>query len=138
MRLALIAAVAGASTLASCAPSTKVVGTPAASREAHADRCFNVSDVRNFTVDSHSDIYVRSGRDKVFQVSAVGGCWDLDSAVSLAILPRFPTSSISTCVGDTVEVIVPSGSPGNRRCRALVVKSLTPEEVAALPKRSQP
>jgi hypothetical protein len=133
----LLLLLAGATALASCAPSTEIAGSPTQNANARVNRCFNLNDVQNFAVDSRDDLYVRSGRDKVFQINTLGGCWDLDSAITLAITPRFFPSS-SACVGDSVQVIVPMASPGNRRCRALVVKALTPEEVAALPKRSQP
>lgn len=136
MRPALIIAF-GAAALSACAPSAELAGGPPQTQTARADRCFTVSDVRNFAADSQSDLYVRSGSNKVFQINTAGGCWDLDSAITLAITPRFFPSR-SVCVGDAVDVIVPMASPGNRRCRALVTKSLTPDEVAALPKRSQP
>lgn len=135
MRFALIAVAAATSILSACAPASHAVdGDAVASTTA---RCFRTESIRNFRADSRSDLYVRSNRDDVFHISTNGGCWDLDTAYSVAILP--PLGGTNTiCVGDMVRIVVPNTSPARGVCRATVAKSLTAEEVAALPDGSRP
>lgn len=134
MRFALIAVAAATSLLSACAPASHPVDGDAVASTA---RCFRTDSIRNFRADRQSNLYVRSNRDDVFQISTNGGCWDLDAAYSVAILP--PLGGTSTiCVGDMVRIVVPNTSPARDSCRATVAKSLTAEEVAALPDGSRP
>jgi hypothetical protein len=73
----------------------------------------------------------------VFQINTSGGCWSLDSAISIAVRPTAGGSN-NICVGDPVAIVVPNANPGQGSCRAFVTKSLTAEEVAALPDRVRP
>jgi len=135
MRFAPIAVAAATTVLSACAPASKAVdGDVAASTTA---RCFRTEAIRNFRTDRQSDLYIRSGRDDVFHISTNGGCWDLDSANSLAVLPTLGGSN-RVCVGDMVRIVVPHPSTGQGVCRATVAKSLTAEQVAALPGSTRP
>lgn len=131
---ALAASTAAAMGLSACAPAA---ATAVADGEKTTARCFRTDTVRNFRADRQSDLYIRSLRDDVFQINTSGGCWDLDSALSIAVTPTVGGSD-TVCVGDPVHILVPSADPGRRTCRAFVTKSLTAEEVAALPDRARP
>lgn len=119
---------------AGCAPATTAGPT---ARSDRAAQCFRVEDIQNFRTGNLTDLNIRTYRGHVFQISTGGGCWNLDSALALSIQPVLGASSF-VCVGDQVHVAVPNGQPADGRCRGLVTKSLTPEEVAALPKNAQP
>lgn len=134
MRFAPIAI--AAVSLAACALSTELAATRAASADGPA-RCFRTDDIRNFRAADTTDLYIRTLRDGVYQIRTSGGCWDMDSALALAVTPALGGSS-NICVGDPVNVLVPGGAPGRGVCRGTVSKSLTAEEVAALPSRARP
>ncbi|MAL57919.1 MAG: hypothetical protein CL682_12385 [Brevundimonas sp.] len=104
---------------------------------AEAARCFRTDQVRNFRAERPANLYVRSVRGDVFEINTSGGCWDLDSAISIAITPTAGVSE-NVCVGDPVNILVPSATPGNRTCRAFITRSLTEAEVEALPDRARP
>ncbi|EDX79317.1 MAG: hypothetical protein B7Y85_09535 [Brevundimonas sp. 32-68-21] len=133
---ALAASTVAAMSLSACAPAATRAAA-AADGEKSVARCFRTDSVRNFRTDRQSDLYIRSLRDDVFQINTSGACWDLDSAVSIAVTPTLGGSD-TVCVGDPVQIIVPNADPGRRTCRAFVTKSLTAEEVAALPDRARP
>lgn len=141
MRAALPPVLAAASLaaliLSGCAPTARVAENEAATDKASAARCFRTDMIRNFRADSRSNLYIRSNRNDVFKIDAAGGCWDMDSALSIAVVPTTGGSD-NVCVGDPVRLIVPGSTPGQGTCRAFVTKSLTAEEVAALPDRSRP
>ena len=141
MRILLTAALAASTVaalgLSACAPAATTAVAAAADGENTTARCFRTDNVRNFRADRQSNLYIRSLRNDVFQINTSGGCWDLDSALSIAVTPTLGGSD-TVCVGDPVQIIVPNAAPGRRTCRAFVTKSLTAEEVAALPDRARP
>ncbi len=141
MRLPLSAAFVvstmSAALLSACAPSAQTATAQAETDEQAPSRCFRTENVRNFRADRQSDLYIRSGRDAVFQINTSGACWDVDTAFSIALAPASGGSG-NVCVGDPINVLVPNAAPGRRLCRAFVVKSLTSEEVAALPEKARP
>lgn len=134
---ALAASTVAAMSLSACAPAATKAAAASADGDKSVARCFRTDSVRNFRTDRQSDLYIRSLRDDVFQINTSGACWDLDSAVSIAVTPTLGGSD-TVCVGDPVQIIVPNADPGRRTCRAFVTKSLTAEEVAALPDRARP
>ena len=132
---AFVSSAAAAFCLTACAPSATTTATTTG-EQASTARCFRTDGIRNFRVD-RSDLYVRSLRDDVFLINTSGGCTDLDSALSIAIVPTSGGSD-NVCVGDPVRVVAPGSSFGSGACRAFVTKSLTEEDVAALPSRARP
>lgn len=126
---------AGVLSLAGCAPSTNMA--TARTETSDAARCFRIDDIRNFRTANTTDLYIRTPRDSVYLITTSGGCWDIDSALAVSITPTLGGSS-NTCVGDPVNVVVPGGGPGRGLCRGMVTKSLTAQDVAALPSRVRP
>lgn len=141
MRLAAASALAAALTgaiLSACAPTAKIGEDEAASTDrASTARCFRTDMIRNFRADGRSNLYIRSNRNDVFKIDAAAGCWDLDNALSIAVVSTSGGSD-NVCVGDPVLLIVPGSTPGQGTCRAFVGQSLTTEEVAALSDRARP
>ena len=79
-------------------------------------------------------VQVRVGVKDVYQFEMFGHCTDVDWAQKIAIVSR---GGNHICEGFDAEVII--GSPiGPQRCLVRDIHKLTPEEVAALPKRARP
>jgi hypothetical protein len=122
----------------SCAPTSETAGADAAAA-GDARQCFLPSLARNFRPDGPSRIYVRANDDRVYMLNTSGGCRDLDVTHSLSILPDGAGLAGSrVCTGDWVRVTTSGASVGPNSCRALVEKTLTAEEVAALPSAQRP
>ncbi|HEV2083097.1 MAG TPA: DUF6491 family protein [Brevundimonas sp.] len=100
--------------------------------------CFIPDTVRNFRPEGDARVYVRAGRNEVYELGS-GFCRGLSSARSLALSAG--AGGGRSCVGDSVEIAV--SGPGlqgenDSRCRARVVRRLTEAEIAALEPRLRP
>lgn len=142
MRVLLPACLAVATAFAACAPTTPAASGPAAAagtEAASARRCFYTSQIRNFRSDRDRLLYVRIGRDEVFELVTIGACLDLESAIDIALVQRFGGGSGRLCLSDQVNVVISHPSPVHPGpCLARVERRLTAEEVAALPDRARP
>lgn len=127
----LASAVAG---LAACAPMEGPAqnGPPGA-----RSQCFDAATLRNYRSVQGRTLYVRSGRDEVFELQSVGACNDLDGAVGISLEPSFG-SITRLCVGDGADVRTRGGPAPSSPCRVRVTRMLTETEVAALPDRDRP
>lgn len=118
--------------LAACAPVT----APDADYSTNAGRqCFTPAQLHNFRGTDDGPIYVRARVSEVFELTTAG-CPGVVFANSLNIQPDGPSDQL--CVGQTAR-LRPDG-PGATPvvCAARLTRKLTPEQVAALPDRSQP
>ena len=143
MRVLIPACLALATAVAACAPVTPAApGATAAAAGAEATSarpCFYSSQIRNFRTDRNQRIYVRTGRDEVFELVTTGACLDVDSAIGIALVQRFGAGSDRLCPSDQVNVVVSHPSPVHPGpCLARVERRLTAEQVAALPDRARP
>lgn len=118
--------------LTACAP-TPSGNTPQRLTEA-SRRCTFADTINGYSLDGDT-LYVRAG-SSVFQVDTAQYCPSLDSGMALGIQAERGSSQI--CVGDWISIHNPSRSAAFGPCRARVAKSLTPEEVAALPAKARP
>lgn len=102
-------------------------------------RCFQPSTARSFRADDERVVYVRSGSSSVFELGIVGTCQGLESAVGISISERYAASR-SVCEGDPVELSIVGGPTAlnGGRCSARVNRSLSADEIAALPDRVRP
>lgn len=129
--------IAGALALAACAPTEGAAPGGAQAASAGSPRtCFLPQQVVNYRSVRDRTVYVRTIRDDVFEIDAAG-CFDLGTSFGLAIIPSFGVND-RLCVGDGARITVSNPSAGQGPCMARVVRSLTPEEVAALPGRDRP
>lgn len=138
MRAVLIAVTTLA--LAACAAPIRP-GADALARGEGASprRCFQPSTARNFRTQDDRLVYVRAGGASVFELGIVGTCLGLDSAFGIALSDRY-SPSISLCEGDAVNLTIAGGATAlnNGRCSARVNRSLTADQIAALPDRVRP
>lgn len=98
--------------------------------------CFHASRVRNFTTPRHDTLYVRSMEDRVFELTSLGACPDLDGAIQLGVNPD-AAAAISLCPGDFARVTLGQAA-APQVCRMRVNRVLSEAEVEALPRRDRP
>lgn len=98
-------------------------------------RCFMTNQVRNSRADGVSRVLLRTNRQDVFEVTLFAGCRNLGTGMTLQVSPQIQWMR-NACVGD--RVIVFQRTSANRSCSGRVARSLTPEQVEALPSRLRP
>lgn len=126
----LIAAV-GAISMSGCAPTP---GADIASSSASNRQCFSSGQNPNFRGNNQT-IYMRSGKEDVFELKTVGSCPEIHFDLSIRFTSAGPFSRI--CTGDTATIEM--RQIGQRSlCQVQVVKKLTEAEIAALPSRDRP
>lgn len=137
MRTAVIA-VLGFAALVSCAPTTETAST-GGSEPSRARQCFSIQQVDNFRQGRPEQVFLRVGRNDVYEMTAAGGCRDLDFANRLAIVPDIGGMAGSRlCTDDWARVVVPGSTSEATTCRVRIERKLTAEEIAALPERQRP
>jgi hypothetical protein len=113
---------------------------PTASAAANQSKgeCFWGHDASGFSAPDNTKVYIRAGLRDVYELSLFGPCLDVDWAQSIALRSRSGDDFI--CAGNNVnyEIISPSHTVGRQRCEVNAVRKLTPDQVAALPKRDRP
>ena len=130
-RTALAASFAAFLALGTAASTPALAKSPA---PASKQQCFFTRNADGFAAPDEKTLYVRVGVRDVYQFEMFGRCPDIDWNQRLALVSR-PGSTI--CTGMDAEVI--SHSPiGPQRCPVRSVRKLTPDEVAALPRKSRP
>ena len=131
-----IIAASSAAIAAGCAPTPDLRTDDGA---AVAQACFRTNAVRNFRQGRTGQVYVRSDRGAVFEISHFGGCTDLHFANQIVLVPQGGGLGGSrACVGDDLRILAPAGGRQADYCHARVTRALTPEEVAALPASHRP
>jgi hypothetical protein len=98
--------------------------------------CFYARDVSNFAPVNDRLVNVRVGVNKIYQFELFAPCPDINWRETLALRATGGTAGW-ICSGLDAEVFVPS-SIGPRRCPVGHIRRLSPEEVAALPKKEVP
>ena len=99
-----------------------------------ARQCFWSHDVHNFAYGPPDKVNLRVGVRDVYELTLFGECDDIDHANFL----RFDTHGFSSvCSGLDIDLIVPT-TLGPRRCQVRSLRQLTPDEIAALPRRARP
>jgi len=96
--------------------------------------CFFSRDVRGFAAPADKTLYLRVRAKDIYRLDMKGRCPELDWEHKIAIDSR-GSSSICGAIDVTVLVKTPIGVS---RCSVETLTRLTPEEVAALPKKSRP
>jgi hypothetical protein len=111
-------------------------GHSADAKGAKAQRsCFDPQFVDGFAAPDDKNLYIRVGVRDVYHFEMFAPCLDMDWNWRLGIVAR-PGPFI--CDGMDAEVISHATGLGRQRCLVRNMKKLSPEEVAALPKRAKP
>lgn len=122
--------------LSSCAPVAD--GGMAGDAPARARQCFSVRQVDNFTQGRPDQVFLRVGRNDVYELNAAGGCPDMDFALRMALIPDGGSVGSRLCTDDWARVVVPGSTSQTSVCRVRVSRKLTADEIAALPANHRP
>lgn len=118
--------------------SSPPASSPAEAAKAEAAKperaCFFNRDIRGFAAPDDKTLYLRVRSKEVFRLDMMGRCADLDWENRIAIDSR---GSSSICDPMDATVLV-RGPIGVDRCPVKAITRLTPEEVAALPRKARP
>lgn len=141
MRALTANAVVSVLALAACAPTEaggRTTGTAYSGGEPQPRRCFSVQQVSNYTRGERDQVFLRVGRRDVYELTAAGGCPDMDFAQQMALIPDGGAVGSRICTDDWARVVVPGSTSRVSTCRVRVSRQLTEAEVAALPPRHRP
>ena len=99
------------------------------------NECFWTRMADGFAAADEHTLNVRVGVRDVYQFEMFGPCIGIDWSNRIALVSR-PGDQI--CTGMDAEVISRAPGFGRQRCMVRSVRKLTPDEIAALPKRGRP
>lgn len=97
-------------------------------------QCFYTRLADSFAAPDEENLYIRVGVKDVYHFTMFARCTDIDWNQHLTLVSR---SGSWICSGMDADVITHTNL-GPERCAVRYVNKLTPEEVAALPKRARP
>jgi hypothetical protein len=133
MRLPTAIAIAAAASLtlgAAAHAQDKPADKPAAAKR----ECFWTRNVTSFAAPDDHTVYVRVGVREVYKFDLMISCPDIDWNQSLALV----STTGSVCDHMDAEIVSHAQGLGRQRCPISHMHKLTPEEIAALPKRAKP
>ena len=110
-------------------------GAPPSNKTANNRACFFHDMANGFSAPDDHTVYVRAGVRDVYKLDLFGPCPNVDWTMRIGLQNR---GSSWVCVGDVVDILVRDPGLGRERCMAKVTAKLTPEEVAALPRKAKP
>ncbi len=99
------------------------------------DACFVRRDINGFSAPNDRTVYIRVGVKDVYRLDLMNACVGLTFRQSFGLEDQPATPWICSPLDATV-VYRETGIP--QRCPVTAIHRLTPEEVAALPKRDKP
>jgi Family of unknown function (DUF6491) len=136
MRQAMLVPAAAAALVAAWAAQAIAQPKPQSSRPPQQDSCLNTRFVNGFSAPDEQTVYVRVGVRDIYRLKLFSSCLNVDWTQSVALRSRSGGSFI--CHGFDAELIVPNRGMGPQRCQVSDIHKLTPEEIAALPKKDRP
>ena len=96
--------------------------------------CFLARNVNSWSAADNKTVYVRVGVKDVYRLDLLGPCPDIDWNWSIAL-----ESHGSSWICSPLDATIIAKSPiGPQRCPVREVSQLTPQEVAALPRKQKP
>lgn len=99
--------------------------------------CFRSSDIRGHTIGDRQTLYLRVRQSEVYRVGMAGSC--LAGAISSdPLVMRQPPGSSIVCRPIDLDVGVSRDGMIATTCIVQSIVKLTPEQVAALPRRLRP
>jgi opacity protein-like surface antigen len=106
----------------------------AADKAPSRNQCFWTRNADGFAAQDQHTVNIRVNVRDVYQFEMLGTCPDIDWNQRIALVSR---GGSSICTGMDAEIVTHSPI-GPMRCAVRSVKKLTPEEIAALPRRARP
>lgn len=136
MRTLAFAALGVATFMTSCAPVEG--GVTAGDPPPRPRQCFGVHQVANFEQGRPGQIFLRVGRNDVYELNAAGGCPDVDFANRMVLIPDGGMVGTRLCADDWARIVVPESTAPTSVCRVRVSRKLTAGEIDALPPTHRP
>jgi hypothetical protein len=121
--------------LASCAGPPGSRAGLASSGGTPRNQCFTPREVTNFAAADDKTVNLRVSTNRIYSLTLLGVCPDIDWNNTLAIRAAGGSSWICTGLDATVTTRGPSGQ---QTCDVTSIRQLSPEEIAALPKGARP
>jgi Family of unknown function (DUF6491) len=132
MRLPTAIAIAALASL-TLSPGVRAEDKPA-DKPASKNECFWTRNVTSFAAPDDHTVYIRVGVRDVYKFDLMVPCLDIDWNQRLALV----STSGSVCDRMDAEIVSHAQGLGRQRCPISHMHKLTPEEIAALPKRAKP
>jgi hypothetical protein len=129
--LALAATAAALLTLAASAAAA--ADNPA--KPVAQNQCFWTRNITSFSAPDDHTVYVRVNYRDVYKLDLMISCPDVDWNQRIALVSR---SGPNICSALDAEIVSNATGLGRQHCPVKTLTKLTPEEVAALPKRAKP
>ena len=139
MKLTIIALAATAATLSTAAIAAKVSplgAAPPRGTGLPAGQCFRSHNIRNHTIGDRDTLLIDGGNKSTYRVTVGGGCL-AGATTSDPIITRNPPGSDIICKPIDMDIGILKND-FETRCIVESIVKLTPDEVAALPKRLRP
>lgn len=108
-----------------------------AAKPASKDVCFWARNVTSFAAPDDHTVYVRVNLHDVYRLDLMVSCPDVDWNERIALQSSHGAGG-SICNALDAEIVSHAVGIGRQRCPVKALTKLTPEEVAALPKRAKP
>jgi hypothetical protein len=134
-KIGLAVAAASLLALAAAGPQGAAAKSPLEEAAKPKKQCFWAHQATNFASSDDRFVQVRVGVKDVYQFEMFGHCTDVDYTQRIALATRGDDNRI--CEGIDADLITPSPI-GPQRCLVKNIHKLTPEQVAALPRRARP
>ena len=114
-------------------PQTDASAAP--HREARGQQCFYASNITNFTAASDRVVYIRVGVNDVYRLDLMNACPELSFRLGIGLSQANGGSTICSPIDLTIRY---RQAGADRICPVRDMRKLSPDEVAALPKRDRP
>jgi hypothetical protein len=121
--------------LAAAAATTAATAADKPGKPVVRNECFWTRNVNGFAAPDNRTVYVRVNSHDVFRLDLMVPCLDVDWNQRIALVSR---GGSNICSGMDAEIVTHATGLGRQRCPVRQIQKLTPQEIAALPKRARP
>jgi hypothetical protein len=108
----------------------------ASAKDKPSQDCFYHRDTDSFSAVDDQTVNLRVGVNRYYQLKLFSPCTDLDFAQGIGMRSR-GSSWICAGTNNDVEIFTRSAA-GRQRCMVSEVSRITPDELAAMPKKDRP
>jgi Family of unknown function (DUF6491) len=130
--IAALASLTLGSAYAQDKPADKAVDKPASKSQ-----CFWSRNVTSFAAPDDHTVYIQVNYRDVYRLDLMVSCPDVDWDQRVALVSNHGSGG-SICGPLDAEIVSHATGIGHQRCPVKAMSKLTPEEIAALPKRAKP
>ena len=108
-----------------------------ADKPASKNECFWSRNVTSFAAPDDHTVYIKVNLHDVYRLDLMIACPDVDWDQRVALVSNHGAGG-SICSPLDAEIVSHAQGLGRQRCPVKAISKLTPEEIAALPKRAKP